>query len=38
VRAGRKEKAREKLEQLIDAYPATEAAKKARELLIELKK
>ena len=38
VKAGRKEKAREKLEELIDAYPATEAAKKARELLIELKK
>lgn len=38
VSAGRKEKAREKLQDLIDAYPSTEAAKKAKELLIELKK
>jgi hypothetical protein len=38
ISAGRKEKAREKLQDLIDTYPSTEAAKKAKELLIELKK
>jgi TolA-binding protein len=38
VSAGRKEKAREKLQDLIDTYPLTEAAKKAKEMLIELKK
>jgi hypothetical protein len=36
VNVGRKDKAREKLQDLIDTYPSTEAARKAKELLKEL--